>query len=128
MLVTIALVAVGALLARAANEAGRGGAVGGDGRRYRPHGRTRAHGAGADPFRPDQGGAKATRSVIRRSALAQLRDGLSGAALSADDDLFRCAGCQSFYTAASVRALANENSARCLHCGSFDRLNVEVID
>jgi hypothetical protein len=44
------------------------------------------------------------------------------------EELFRCAECQSFYSVASVRALAMDNGARCINCGSIHRIAVEVVD
>ncbi|MGE0312479.1 MAG: hypothetical protein AB7P21_12760 [Lautropia sp.] len=86
--------------------------------RFRPRGR---RAAGADDAPPMN-----ARAHVDRAALAQLRDALTGAALDPSGELFRCAGCQSFYGVASVRALANENGARCLNCGSIHRIPVEV--
>jgi DNA-directed RNA polymerase subunit RPC12/RpoP len=60
--------------------------------------------------------------------LSALRDALSGGPLDPDAELFRCADCQSFYTVASVRALALDNGARCINCGSMHRIGVEVMD
>lgn len=91
-----------------------------------------------DTFRPDARGRKRertrqppptnARSVVRRSSLVELRDALSGGPLDADGELFRCADCQSFYGVASVRALAMDNAARCINCGSIHRIAVEVVD
>lgn len=63
---------------------------------------------------------------VRRSDLAQVRDALTGAPLVLDDELFRCARCDSFYGVHSVRALATDNAARCVGCGSTHRLTVVV--
>jgi hypothetical protein len=65
---------------------------------------------------------------VRRSALGELRDAFTGGPLDADDELFRCAECQSFYSVASVRALAMDNGAQCINCGSIHRIAVEVVD
>jgi hypothetical protein len=64
--------------------------------------------------------------TISKSALAELRDALTGAPLVTDAELFRCAQCQSFYGVDSVRALAQDNAARCVSCGSTKRLPVHV--
>jgi hypothetical protein len=93
-----------------------------DERRYRPHARNRK-GSRTQPPPPYN-----ARSVVRRSALAEMRDALSGGPLDAGAELFRCAECQSFYSVASVRALAMENGARCINCGSIHRIAVEVVD
>lgn len=124
ILISLALVAAGMVAARTVADGLRDSARQADPYRYRPRGRRGSRNGAPGP---DSDPAK-HRSVLRRSALGQLRDGLSGAPLSADDELFRCADCQSFYTAASVRALATENGARCLHCGSMHRLTVDVVD
>ncbi len=86
--------------------------------RFRPRGRRSGSGDEAPPMN--------ARAVVDRATLAQLRDALTGAALDPSAELFRCAGCQSFYDVASVRALANENGARCMNCGSIHRIPVEV--
>lgn len=93
-----------------------------DERHYRPHARSRK-GSRSQPPPPYN-----ARSVVRRSALAEMRDALSGGPLDAGAELFRCAECQSFYSVASVRALAMENGARCINCGSIHRIAVEVVD
>lgn len=91
-----------------------------DDRHYRPRARRRDRTQPPPPYN--------ARSIVRRSALSELRDALSGGPLDADAELFRCADCQSFYSVESVRALANDNSARCLSCGSINRIAVEVVD
>jgi len=68
------------------------------------------------------------RSIVRRAALGELRDALSGAPLDPDAELFRCAECKSFYAVQSVCALAMDNAARCINCGSIHRISVEVVD
>jgi hypothetical protein len=93
-----------------------------DERRYRPHARARKRDR-AQPAPPYN-----ARSVVRRSALGELRDAFTGGPLDADAELFRCAECQSFYSVASVRALASDNGARCINCGSIHRIAVEVVD
>ena len=99
--------------------------------RYRPRGK-RGDNAWSDGKSWSGGEGEAppmnARAVVDRAALAQLRDALTGAALDPRAELFRCAGCQSFYHVASVRALANENGARCMNCGSIHRIPVEVTD
>ena len=92
-----------------------------DDRRYRPRGRSKRS-------RTQQPPPYNARSIVRRSALAEMRDALSGGPLDAGAELFRCADCQSFYSVASVRALAMDNGARCINCGSIHRIAVEVID
>jgi hypothetical protein len=94
----------------------------GDDRSYRPHARGRKRDR-AQPTPPYN-----ARSVVRRSALSELRDAFTGGPLDADAELFRCAQCQSFYSVASVRALAMDNGARCINCGSIHRIAVEVVD
>ncbi|MGE0797200.1 MAG: hypothetical protein AB7G13_35450 [Lautropia sp.] len=122
VLLTVVVLVVGLLAAR-----GLAGGWPGESAResardqYRPKRRTRRAGAGEVP-------ARGARAVIRRSALAQLRDALTGGPLDADGELFRCADCQSFYNVASVRALANDNGARCIQCRSIHRIDVEVVD
>jgi hypothetical protein len=101
-------------------------------------GSSQAGGSHGDYYRPDARSRKRertrqappynARSVVRRSALGELRDALTGGSLDADGELFRCADCQSFYSVASVRALAMDNAARCINCGSIHRINVEVVD
>lgn len=93
-----------------------------DDHHYRPHAHARKRDR-AQPAPPYN-----ARSVVRRSALGELRDALSGGPLDADDELFRCAECQSFYSVASVRALASDNGARCINCGSIHRIVVEVVN
>ena len=87
---------------------------------YRPRARRKERRREPPPF--------SARSVVRRAALAEMRDALTGGTLDADGELFRCADCQSFYTVQSVRALANDNGARCINCGSIHRIGVEVVD
>lgn len=94
----------------------------GDDRHYRPRARARRRDR-AQPPPPYN-----ARSIVRRAALAELRDALSGGPLDADTELFRCADCKSFYSVQSVRALAMDNGARCINCGSIDRIAVEVVD
>ena len=89
-------------------------------RHFRPRARKRDRAQPAPPY--------TARSVVRRSALKELRDALSAGPLDADAELFRCADCQSFYSVASVRALAMDNGARCINCGSIHRIAVEVVD
>lgn len=84
--------------------------------RYRPRGKPWWQSA-----RRDSGPVR-----VDRETLARTRDALSGAALDPGADLFRCADCQAYYTAASVRALAQENGARCIACGGMERVSVEV--
>lgn len=86
------------------------------GNRYRPQGKSRR--------RP---GAEVPRSAdVDAATLAQLRDALTGAPLDAREELFRCADCESYYSATSVRALAHDNAARCVSCGSTRRIPVNV--
>ena len=93
-----------------------------DERYYRPQARARKRDR-AQPPPPYN-----ARSVVRRSALGELRDALTAGPLDADAELFRCAECQSFYSVESVRALAMDNAARCINCGSIHRIAVEVVD
>lgn len=76
--------------------------------------------------RQDDAAAGGTEIHLARSDLAQVRDALTGAPLALDDELFRCARCDSFYGVQSVRGLANDNAARCVSCGSTQRLSVIV--
>ncbi len=92
-----------------------------DDRHYRPHARRKRE--RAQPAPPYN-----ARSVVRRGALGELRDAFTGGPLDTDAELFRCAECQSFYSVASVRALAMDNGARCINCGSIHRIAVEVVD
>ena len=129
-IITLAALGVAAV---AAWRAAQGPVRGQDDPRYRPHGR---FGAGWNPFGDSGlfGGAADpeppldARARIRRAELGQLRDALSGAALDPAAENFRCARCQSYYSVASVRALANENGARCISCRSMHRIPVELVD
>jgi hypothetical protein len=118
LVVVLGILAARRLMDAAASSAGTTG----DDRHYRPHARTRKRDR-AQPTPPYN-----ARSVVRRSALGELRDAFTGGPLDADAELFRCAECQSFYSVASVRALAMDNGARCINCGSIHRIAVEVVD
>lgn len=130
----VTLAALG-LAALAAYRASQGPTRGQDDPRYRPRG---GFGGGWRPFGddglfgkgfgPDPAPPLSARARVTRSELAQLRDALSGAGLDPAAENFRCARCQSFYSVASVRALANENGARCLSCRSLHRIPVELVD
>ena len=124
VLLAFLVVVIGFLAARRLLETAPSSASPGttDDRHYRPRARPRRRDR-AQPPPP-----YSARSVVRRSALAELRDALSGGPLDADGELFRCADCQSFYSVESVRALALDNGARCLSCGSINRIAVEVVD
>ncbi len=113
LLISLALAGVAAFSAwRAAQElSGRTA----DGVRFRPR-RGKRTGAAGD------GGS----IMVDRATLAGTRDALSGATLDPDAEIFRCADCQSYYSVASVRALADENAARCINCGSMERIPVQV--
>ena len=119
------------LAAVAAYRASQGPARGQDDPRYRPRSR---FGDGWNPFRngnpfqSDPEPAPHARAPVGRAELSQLRDALSGAGLDPAAENFRCARCQSYYSVASVRALANENGARCISCGSMHRLPVVLTD
>jgi hypothetical protein len=69
----------------------------------------------------DSGPVRVDRETLRRT-----RDALSGAPLDPSQPVFRCVECQAYYSVASVRALAEENGARCIACGGQDRVEVEV--
>lgn len=90
--------------------------------------------SGEARFRPRRGkGARhrvgdAEVVIVDRQTIARSRDALSGATLDPAAEIFRCADCQSFYAVASVRALAEENAARCINCGSIERIAVQVVD
>ena len=116
------VVVIGFLAARRLLETGPSSNGPRDARHYRPHARSRKRDR-AQPPPPYN-----ARSVVRRSALAELRDALTGGPLDPGAELFRCADCQSFYSVASVRALATDNGARCINCGSIHRIAVEVVD
>jgi hypothetical protein len=124
VLMAFLVVLIGFLAARrlldSAPASGSGSST--DDRHYRPRGRARRRDR-AQPAPPYN-----ARSVVRRTALSELRDALSGGPLDGDGELFRCADCQSFYSVESVRALAMDNGARCLNCGSIHRIAVEVVD
>ena len=122
VLLAFLVVVLGILAAKRLLEASSAAGNSGDDRHYRPRGRTRKRDR-AQPAPP-----YTARSVVRRSALGELRDGFTGGPLDADAELFRCAECQSFYGVASVRALASDNGARCINCGSIHRIAVEVVD
>jgi len=119
VLVFLLLIA-GVLAARRLLETASSTAGTADDRHYRPRRSKRSRTQQPPPYN--------ARSVVRRSALAEMRDALSGGPLDAGDELFRCAECQSFYSVASVRALAMDNGARCINCGSIHRIAVEVVD
>jgi hypothetical protein len=89
----------------------------GDDARYRPRRKAwwRMPEADSGPVRVD------------RETLARTRDALSGAALDPSQPVFRCVDCQACYSVASVRALAQENAARCIACGGKERVEVEVV-
>ena len=116
------VISIGLLAARRLFSPSPSETAAGSGDYYRPRARARKRG---QPHQPPPYNA---RSVVRRSALAELRDALSGGPLDADEELFRCADCQSFYCVASVRALAMDNGARCINCGSIHRIGVEVVE
>ena len=122
ILLAFLVVILGILAARRLLETASSSSGPRDDRHYRPHARSRK-GNRSQPPPPYN-----ARSVVRRSALAEMRDALSGAPLDAGAELFRCAECQSFYSVESVRALAMDNAARCLNCGSIHRIAVEVVD
>jgi DNA-directed RNA polymerase subunit RPC12/RpoP len=88
-----------------------------DDARYRPRGKRwwRMGDTETGPVRVDS------------ETLSRTRDALSGAALDPGQEIFRCAECQAYYSVASVRALAEENGARCIACGSQERVEVEVV-
>jgi hypothetical protein len=92
----------------------------GDDRRYRPRGGKAWWRTARD--KREEGPARVTADMLARS-----RDALSGAVLDPAQEIFRCADCQSYYTVASVRALADENGARCISCGGLERVPVEVV-
>jgi hypothetical protein len=124
VLLVFLLLIAGLLAARRLLETASSAGAARDERHYRPRGpRGRTKGSRSQPPPPYN-----ARSIVRRSALAEMRDALSGGPLDADAELFRCAECQSFYSVASVRALAMDNGARCLNCGSIHRIAVEVVD
>jgi len=100
ILLAFLVVVLGLLAARRLLETASSSAGPRDDRHYRPHARSRKSNRSQPP--PPYN----ARSVVRRSALAEMRDALSGGPLDAGAELFRCAECQSFYSVASVRALA----------------------
>ncbi len=120
VLLVFLLVIAGLLAARRLLETASSGAGSRDERHFRPRGPKRSRAQQPPPYN--------ARSIVRRSALAEMRDALSGGPLDAGAELFRCAECQSFYSVASVRALAMDNGARCINCGSIHRIAVEVVD
>ena len=121
VLLAFLVVVLGILAARRLMDAASSSAgTSGDEQHYRPRARKRDRAQPTPPYN--------ARSVVRRSALGGLRDAFTGGPLDADAELFRCAECQSFYSVASVRALAMDNGARCINCGSIHRIAVEVVD
>jgi len=122
ILLAFLVVVVGFLAARRLLETAPSSGGTRDDRHYRPHarGRKRSRSQPPPPYN--------ARSVVRRAALAEMRDALSGGPLDAGAELFRCAECQSFYSVESVRALALDNGACCINCGSIHRIAVEVVD
>ncbi len=120
LLYAVLVAVVAFLAARLAIEALQGGGASRSEDHFRPRARRKERRREPPPY--------SARSVVRRTALAQMRDALTGGALDPDAELFRCADCQSFYTVQSVRALANDNGARCVNCGSLHRIGVEVVD
>lgn len=113
LLFSLAIAGVAALTAWRVAQEGRSG----DDGRYRPSGR-KAWWRGRRQEGP---------VTVDRDTLARTRDALSGATLDPCQEIFRCADCQSYYTVASVRALAEENGARCISCGGLERVPVEVV-
>ncbi len=145
----IVALAVFGMAAAAALRASQGPTRGGDDPRYRPRGRWRPFGddgpfGRGSPFGDafgrafggdapgasdgDQAPPLHARARLTRAELADVRDALSGAPLDVAAENFRCARCQSYYSVQSVRALANENGARCIGCRSLHRIPVEVTD
>ena len=120
VLYALLVVAIGFLAGRLVLESLAGGGASRSEDHFRPRARRKERRREPPPY--------SARSVVRRTALAQMRDALTGGALDPDAELFRCADCQSFYTVQSVRALANDNGARCVNCGSIHRIGVEVVD
>jgi hypothetical protein len=120
VLLVFLLVIAGLLAARRLLETATSGSGSRDEHHFRPRRRQRSRAQQQPPYN--------ARSIVRRSALAEMRDALSGGPLDAGEELFRCAECQSFYSVASVRALAMDNGARCINCGSIHRIAVEVVD
>lgn len=116
LVVVLGILAARRLMEAASSSAGRTT----DDRHYRPRAAKRDRAQPPPPYN--------ARSVVRRSALGELRDAFTGGPLDADAELFRCAECQSFYSVASVRALATDNGAKCINCGSMHRIAVEVVD
>jgi hypothetical protein len=121
LVVAVALLAARRLLGTAPSATGNTTSPGDD-RYFRPKARARQR-ERSQPEPPYN-----ARSIVRRSALKELRDALSGGPLDPAAELFRCAECQSFYSVESVRALAMDNAARCINCGSIHRISVEVVD
>jgi hypothetical protein len=117
-MLVIGIAFVAGRMALDATQSGAGGRRSGE--HFRPRARRKERRRDPPPF--------AARSVVRRAALSEMRDALTGGTLDADAELFRCADCQSFYSVQSVRALANDNGARCINCGSIHRIGVEVVD
>jgi hypothetical protein len=122
ILLILLVIALGLLAARRLLGTASAGGDRGNGRSFRPDPRSRKR------ERTRQPPPYSARTVVRRATLAELRDALSGGPLDADAELFRCADCQSFYSVPSVRALAMDNGARCINCGSIHRIAVEVVD
>jgi hypothetical protein len=116
LVVVLGILAARRLMEAASSPAGRTT----EDRHYRPRAAKRDRAQPPPPYN--------ARSVVRRSALGELRDAFTGGPLDADAELFRCAECQSFYSVASVRALATDNGAKCINCGSMHRIAVEVVD
>jgi DNA-directed RNA polymerase subunit RPC12/RpoP len=115
LLISLAIAGVAAFSAWRAAQALSGGAP--DGMRFRPR-RGKGAGQAVDDDSP---------VVVDSDTIARTRDALSGATLDPAAEIFRCADCQSFYAVASVRALADENGARCINCGSMERIPVQVV-
>ncbi len=66
--------------------------------------------------------------IVKRAALADVRDAYSSAAIDANRAVYRCAACQSFYQDTSVAVLASENQHRCTVCGGTDIGPVRIVD
>jgi len=73
-------------------------------------------------------GRGAAPHLVRRTALAGLRDAYSGAALDPATPLVRCGRCLAFYHADSAVVLARENAGRCVTCGGSEFGAVSVTD
>lgn len=67
---------------------------------------------------PDQGKGAGSGGAPRAESLEGLHDAFTGAALNPTLGLHQCTNCKVYYHAESVTVLREENSGRCVACGT----------